>query len=240
MTRYNEVRKHLAEVPAVAAGDKAKAQKILAGVTDGFISQAAAFDLLGAYSIPAAQTIAMTNGKIPAGVKYPAVLKVDSDKVVHKSDAGGVALNIAGETELKDAYATMSSKFPGANFVVQEQCPQGTEIIVGLKREEGVGPVLMFGLGGIHVETLKDVSFRMAPLSEAGAARMVREIRSFAMLQESRGVPASDVAAIEKLLISVSKLAIDNPEIEEMDLNPVMVYPVGKGVKVVDVRIKKK
>lgn len=240
MTRYSEIRKRLGETPAIAAGDRTKAQRILASVSNGFISQVEAFDILNAYNIPAAQTYAMMDGKIPASVKYPAVLKVDSDKVVHKSDAGGVALNIAGEEELKKTYSRMSGNFPGANFIVQEQCPQGTEIIVGLKREAGVGPVLMFGLGGIHVETLKDVSFRMAPLTEGGAARMVREIRSFPMLQKSRGVPAADVAAIEKLLIAVSQLAVDNPEIEEMDLNPIMVYPEGKGVKVVDVRIKKK
>jgi acetate---CoA ligase (ADP-forming) len=240
MTRYNEIRKHLKEKPAVAEGDKSKAQQILAQAASGFISQVDSFDILNAYQIPAADTCAIVDGKIPASVKYPAVLKVDSDKVVHKSDAGGVALNLANEDALKNALATMSANFGDTKFVVQEQCPQGTEIIIGLKREEGIGPVLMFGLGGIHVETLKDVSFRMAPLSKEGAARMVREIRSFPMLQESRGIPASDVDAIEKLLISLSQLAIDNPEIEEMDMNPVMVYPEGKGVKVVDVRIKKK
>jgi acyl-CoA synthetase (NDP forming) len=177
--------------------------------------------------------------KIPAGVKFPAVLKVDSEKVVHKSDAGGVVLNIAGETELQQAVARMAALFPGANLIVQEQCASGTELIIGLKREPGVGPVLMFGLGGIYVEVLKDVSFRLAPVSEAGAARMVREIRSFPLLTGVRGLPAADVAAIERLLISVSQMAIDLPEIAEMDLNPVFAYPQGQGIKAVDVRIKK-
>jgi acetyltransferase len=122
---------------------------------------------------------------------------------------------------------------------VQEQCPQGTEIIVGLKREKDVGPVLMFGIGGIHVEALKDVSFRLAPLSEGDAARMVRDIRSFPLLAGSRGLPAADLAAIERLLISVSQMAVDLPEIVEMDLNPVLVYPQDQGIRVVDVRIKK-
>jgi acetyltransferase len=239
MARYNEMRKHLSEVPATVPGNKAKAKEILANAPKGFISQVAAFDVLAAYNVPAAGTKAMVEGKVPPDVKYPAVLKVDSEAVVHKSDVGGVALNIAGEQELKKTYARMSGNFKGANFVVQEQCRQGTEIIIGLKREPGVGPVLMFGLGGIYVETLKDVSFRMAPLSEAGAARMVRDIRSLAMLTGARGIPAADLAAIERLLIQIAQMAIDLPEIEEMDLNPVMVYPEGQGVKVVDVRINK-
>lgn len=239
MTRYNEVRKRLDEKPAVAQGDKAKAAQLLASASGEFISQIHAFGILDAYHIPAAKTCAMTGAQMPAGMQYPAVLKVDSDKVVHKSDAGGVVLNINDAAALQSSYAKMSASFPGADFVVQEQCPQGTEIIIGLKREEGVGAVLMFGMGGVHVETMKDVSFRLAPVSAEGAARMVREIRSFPMLQESRGIPAVDLAAIEKLLISVSQMAMDLPEIEEMDMNPVMVYPEGKGLKVVDVRIKK-
>jgi len=102
-----------------------------------------------------------------------------------------------------------------------------------------VGPVLMFGMGGVQVETLKDVSFRMAPLSEGDAARMVRAIRSLPLLTGSRELPAADLAAIERLLISVSQMAMDLPEIAEMDLNPAIVYPQGEGIKVVDVRIKK-
>ena len=239
MVRYNEIKKRLTEQPAVAAGDRAKAQGILAKAPGGFISQADAFEVLNAYGIPVPATGKIVGGKIPAGVKFPAVLKVDSEKVVHKSDAGGVMLNIANEDALKQAITQMSSRFPGADLIVQEQCPQGTELIIGLKREPGVGPVLMFGLGGIYVEVLKDVSFRLAPVSEAGAARMIREIRSFPLLNGVRGLPAADVAAIERLLISVSQMAIDLPEIAEMDLNPVFAYPQGQGVKAVDVRIKK-
>jgi len=239
MVRYNEVRKHLAEKPAAAAGDKAKAQQILANASGEFISQAEAFEVLNAYRIPAAQTLKITGGKLPAGINYPAVLKVDSESVVHKSDVGGVVLNIANEEALKKAVADLAAKFPGADLVVQEQAAQGAEIIIGLKREAEAGPVLMFGLGGIYVEALKDVSFRLAPISAEGAARMVRQIRSLPVLTGTRGLPAADIAAIEKLLISVSQMAVDLPEIVEMDLNPVFVYPEGKGVKVVDVRIKK-
>jgi acetyltransferase len=235
-----QIQKHLAEKPAVAPGNKQKAHEILAKVPGGFILQADAFQVLNEYQIPTPTTIRISSGgKVPSGLKYPAVLKVDSEAVVHKSDAGGVMLNISGKAALQKALDQMSGKFPGANFIVQEQCPQGTELIIGMKREPGAGPVLMFGLGGIYVEVLKDVSFRLAPLSAEGAARMVREIRSLPILMGIRGLPAADLAAIERLLIAVSQMAVDLPEIEEMDLNPVFVYPQGQGVKVVDVRIKK-
>jgi acetyltransferase len=239
MVRYNEIRKRLAERPAGASGDMVRAQEILARAPGGFISQAAAFEVLAAYKIPIARTSPVTAAELPPGMKYPVALKVDSAEVVHKSDAGGVRLNIARRTALQRTLAEMSSRFPGARFVVQEQCPPGTEVIVGLKREKGVGPVLMFGMGGVHVEALKDVSFRLAPLSEGDAARMVRGIRSFSLLAGSRGLPTADLPAIERLLISVSQMAVDLPEIVEMDLNPVFVYPQGQGIKVVDVRIKK-
>ena len=239
MARYSEIRKQLTETPAVAVGKKAKAQEILAGADEGFISQAAAFKVLEAYGIPVARTVEVAAAELPRRMRYPVVLKVDSADVIHKSDAGGVTLNITRKTGLQKAMEEMSGRFPSAKFVVQEQCPQGTEVIVGFKREQGVGPILMFGMGGVQVEALKDVSFRMAPLSEAGAARMVRQIRSFPLLAGSRNIPAADLAAIEKLLIAVSQMALDLPEISEMDLNPAMVYPQGQGIKIVDVRIKK-
>ncbi len=196
--------------------------------------------MLAAYDIPAARTVpvARASASLPE-MKFPAVLKVDSEKIVHKSDEGGVVLNLGDTEALQKAFSDMSARFPDANFVVQEQCPAGTEIIIGIKREAGIGPVMMFGLGGVYVEMLKDVSFCLAPLSEADAARMVRKIRSFPLLEGGRSIAPSDIAAIEKLLIKVSRMAQDLPEIGEMDLNPVIVYPEGKGVKVVDARIKK-
>ena len=240
MVKYTRIREHLAEPPATAPGDKAKARSVLAKAPDGFISQAAAYEVLNAYQIPVPAMARIPSGaKVPSGLKFPAVLKVDSETVVHKSDSGGVMLNIAGEEALQQAVEQMSGRFPGANLLVQEQCPPGTELIIGLKRETGVGPVLMFGLGGIYVEVLRDVSFRLAPLSEAGAARMVRQIRSLPVLTGTRGLPPADLASIERLLIAVSQMAMDLPEIAEMDLNPVFVYPQGQGIKAVDVRIKK-
>lgn len=239
MVRYSEIQKRLNEPPASAPGNRAKAQEILARAPEGFISQTDAFGVLDAYKLPTARTSQIAAAELPRKMKYPVVLKVDSAEVVHKSDAGGVTMNIARKAALQKAVDEMSGRFPGAKLVVQEQCPQGTEVIIGLKREKGVGAVLMFGMGGVLVEALKDVSFRMAPLSEAGATRMVREIRLIPLLTGGRGIPAADLAAIEHLLISVSQMAMDLPEIAEMDLNPVIVYPQGQGIKIVDVRIKK-
>jgi acetate---CoA ligase (ADP-forming) len=238
MARYDDMRKRLVETPAQFKGNKAKAREILAGCPGGFISQAAAFELLAAYDIPVARTLPIANtSAIPALTSFPAVLKVDSADVVHKSDAGGVVMNLADEAALKSALAEMSRQFPGAKFVVQEQCAPGTEVIIGVKREEGVGPVLMFGMGGIFVEALNDATFRLAPLSSQDAARMVKGIRAFKLLAGARGRTPADIAAIERLLIAISQLVVDLPEILEMDLNPVFVY--ANGAKVVDVRIKK-
>jgi acyl-CoA synthetase (NDP forming) len=240
MVRYSEMRKRLAEQPAPAKGDKARASEHLASIPSGFIPQAKAYDVLAAYDIPAARTVSVAAGteSLP-DVPFPAVLKVDSETVVHKSDEGGVVLNLEDREALRSAYADMSGRFADANFIIQEQCAEGTEVIIGIKREEGIGPVLMFGLGGVHVELLKDVSFRLAPLSEADADRMVRQIRSFPLLAGGRGIKAADIDALKRLLVAVSQMAMDLPEISEMDLNPVIVYPKGKGVKAVDVRIKK-
>jgi acyl-CoA synthetase (NDP forming) len=240
MVRYSEMRKRLAEQPARAKGDKARASELLASTSVGFIPQAKAYDVLSAYDIPVARTVSVAAGteNLPE-VPFPAVLKVDSETVVHKSDKGGVVLNLQDREALRNAYADMSGRFSDANFVVQEQCAEGTEVIIGIKREEGIGPVLMFGLGGVHVELLKDVSFRLAPLSEADAARMVRQIKSFPLLAGGRGIKAADINALERLLVAVSQMAMDLTEISEMDLNPAIVYPKGQGVKVVDVRIKK-
>jgi acetate---CoA ligase (ADP-forming) len=240
MVRYGAVRKRLAEVPAQIKGNKDRAREILSKAPAGFISQADAFEILAAYNIPTAQTVPVAAGaKSLPPVNFPAVMKVDSGDVVHKSDVGGVALNIANKTALQKALAEMRKRFPKAGFIVQEQCPPGAEVIIGIKREEGVGPVLMFGLGGVYVELLQDVSFRLAPLSESGAARMIRDIRSFPLLTGGRGRPAADIAALERLLLAVSQMSLDFPEIGEMDLNPVFVYPEGEGIKVADTRIKK-
>jgi acyl-CoA synthetase (NDP forming) len=169
-------------------------------------------------------------------------LKIVSPDVVHKSDCGGVKLNLADSKQVGDAYdaivAGVATAFPGARISgvsVQGMAKPGVEVIIGVAADEQFGPFVMFGLGGIMVEVLKDVSFRLVPLSRRDAAEMIREIKGFKLLTGFRGRPAADLAALEQMLVSVSRFVEDNPGITELDLNPVFARP--DGAVAVDARI---
>ena len=175
-------------------------------------------------------------------IGFPVVLKIVSLDIIHKSDAGGVVLNLKTKEEVKAAYCKIlenvkkykaDAKIEG--ILVQEMAPQATEVIVGSVKDPQFGQTLMFGLGGIFVEILKDVTFRIAPITEQEAAEMVVGVKAYPLLNGYRNTPAADVKAIVNLLMSVSTLVMDQPEIKELDLNPVMAYP--QGVKTVDARI---
>ncbi len=175
-------------------------------------------------------------------IGFPVVLKIVSPQVIHKSDVGGVKVNLKDEEELRRAYreimSNVRSKVPNANIegiLVQEFAPQGVELIIGLIRDPQFGPTVMFGLGGVFVEVFKDVSFRVAPLSEQDAETMIREVKAYKLLTGFRGMEPVDVDAIKDALIKVGRIGVENEEIAEMDLNPVIAYP--KGIKVVDARI---
>ncbi len=175
-------------------------------------------------------------------IGFPIVLKIVSPDIVHKSDAGGVIVNLKNKDEVETAYNKILEnvrKFkPDAKIVgvlVQEMAPSSTEVIIGSIKDPQFGPTIMFGLGGIFVELLKDVTFRVAPITAQEAAEMVVEVRAYPLLNGYRNTPAADVKAIVDLLLSVSKLVIDHPEIKELDLNPVMAY--AQGTKTVDARI---
>ena len=170
-------------------------------------------------------------------IGYPVVLKVMSPEVVHKSDAGGVRLDLKGPDEVRRAYLEMVEAFREKEVVgiaVQEMASPGTEAIVGVTRDPTFGPILMFGLGGIFVEILKDVSLRSIPITEFDAEEMIAGIKGHALLEgyRSRSV---DIPALKSLLLQISDLVMKHPEIAEMDLNPVFLYP--DGYKVVDARI---
>jgi acyl-CoA synthetase (NDP forming) len=172
-----------------------------------------------------------------ASIGRPVVLKVMSPEVVHKSDAGGVALDLKGPEEVKGAYRKMMEAFADKEVVgvaVQEMARPGTEAIVGVARDPTFGPILMFGLGGIFVEILQDVSLRSIPITQADADEMIRGIKGRALLEGYRGRSA-DIPALKRLLLQISDLVVEHPEISEMDLNPVFLYP--DGYKVVDARI---
>ena len=169
-------------------------------------------------------------------------MKIVSPDIIHKSDAGGVMVNLKTKEEVKAAYNKILEnvkKFKAdarvAGVLVQEMAPQGIEVIVGSIKDPQFGQTLMFGLGGIFVELLKDVTFRVAPITEQEAAEMIVGVRAYPLLNGYRNTPAADVKAIVNVLMCVSKLVMDHPEIRELDLNPVMAYE--KGAKTVDARI---
>ncbi len=175
-------------------------------------------------------------------IGYPVVLKIVSPDVLHKSDVGGVMLDLKKTAEVKDAYekilANVKKHKPDAKIVgvlVQEMAPSSTEVIVGSTKDPQFGPAIMFGLGGIFVEILKDVTFRIAPLSETDAKEMITEVKGYPILKGYRGQPPADTDAIVKILMNASRLVMDHMEIKELDLNPIIVYQ--KGAKTVDARI---
>ncbi|MHB8377139.1 MAG: acetate--CoA ligase family protein [Dehalococcoidia bacterium] len=173
---------------------------------------------------------------------YPVVLKVVSPQITHKSDVGGVELGLASAADVRAAFdrilAAAKKHVPGATVdgvAVQRMEPPGIEVIVGMTKDPQFGPVLMFGLGGVLVEVLKDVSFRVVPLTERDARQMVHEIKGYPLLDGYRGHDPADVAKLEQLLLQVSAFVEQHPEVAELDLNPVFAYK--DGAIAVDARI---
>ncbi len=176
-------------------------------------------------------------------IGYPVVMKVASPDILHKSDIGGVRLNVRDAEQLRDLFDLLiyrAQRFmPDADIwgvQVQEMVPRGKEVIIGVNRDPQFGPLLMFGLGGIYVEVLKDVTFRIAPIARAEATDMIDEIRSYHLLRGVRGEKPSDLDAIVDAILRVSQLVTDFPEIVEMDINPLMVHEAGRGAVAVDFR----
>jgi len=175
-------------------------------------------------------------------VGYPCVLKVASPDITHKSDAGGVKVGLADEAQVAEAYdaimASCRAAFPDAaieGVTVQDMAPPGLEVIVGMATDPQFGPVLMFGLGGVWVEVLKDVSFKIAPLTRADARAAIGEIRAARLLDGFRASEPVDKAALEDILLRVSAFAAETPEVREMDLNPIFAY--SDGAVAVDARV---
>jgi acyl-CoA synthetase (NDP forming) len=175
-------------------------------------------------------------------IGYPIVLKIVSADVIHKSDLGAVVLNLKNAVQVGYAYDKILENVkrhkPNAKIVgvlVQEMVPSSTEVIVGATKDIQFGPALMFGLGGIFVEILKDVTFRIAPITKSDAREMITEIKGYPLLKAYRGRPPADMEAVAKILVNTSRLVMDHLEIKELDFNPIMVYK--KGAKTVDARI---
>jgi len=173
---------------------------------------------------------------------FPVVLKIASSDVVHKSDAGGVKLDLKTAKQVGKAYDDIlkgiKKEYPQAKIdgvSVQKMARPGVEVIIGMSKDAQFGPVIMFGLGGILVEILKDVSFRIVPLVRRDAAEMVREIKGYPLLEGYRGQEPVDVSNLEELLLKVSDFVEKNPDIGELDLNPVFAYK--DGAVAVDARV---
>ena len=163
---------------------------------------------------------------------FPVVLKISSPDVVHKSDSGGVKLGLTNASQVGKAYSQVMSSikqaYPEARIdgvSVQTMAPPGAEVIVGMSKDAQFGPVLMFGLGGILVEVLKDVSFRIVPVTEKDAQEMIKEIKGYPVLQGYRGQKPASIPALEQLIVKVSQFVEKNPQIKELDLNPIFAYP---------------
>ncbi len=203
-------------------------------------------ELIGSYGISVTKiSLARSEDEAVEAAKeigFPVVLKIVSPDVIHKSDVGGVKVNLKTEEDVRRAYReiieSVREKVPNARItgiLVQEFAPQGLELIIGLIRDPQFGPTVMFGLGGIFVEVYRDVSFRVAPLTEYDADSMIREIRAYKLLTGFRGMEPVDLEALRDALMKVGQIGLDVEEIAEMDLNPVIAYP--RGIKVVDARI---
>lgn len=212
-----------------------------------YISESEGYDILSAYGLPVppyrvvkSEAEALTAAE---ELGYPVVLKVVSPQILHKTDYGAVSLNIGDAAKLVAEYntilANVRAKAPGVEvwgILVQRMAPRGTETILGMKRDPSFGALLMFGLGGVMVEVLKDVIFRVAPINEISADSMVTGIKAARLLQGFRGEAPRDVAKIRECLQRLSQLVTDFPEFDEIDINPLLVYEVGQGALVVDAR----
>jgi acetyltransferase len=181
--------------------------------------------------------------EIAEKMAFPVVMKIVSEKILHKTEVHGVMVGIKSSDDARKAFREImenAKKFrPDVaveGVMVQKMSMPGEEIILGMNRTN-FGPLLMFGLGGIFVEVFKDVAFRLAPILRNETHRMIREIKGYKLLMGFRGRPKADIEAIEKAIVSLSDMAANHPEIKEMDINPLMVHGEGEGATVADCRI---
>ena len=253
LREYYSIRQSLNDTNGVCApGSSKTAREIIAKArADGrtALTEIEAKKVFAAYGLPVTAINLAKNEeeaiKFAKKTGFPIVMKVVSPDIIHKSDAGGVKVNIKDEAGVRSAYKAILKNCKAykadadiRGIAVQEMAPLGTEVIVGSINDPTFGPTVMFGLGGIFVEVLKDVTFRVSPISKTQALQMVNEIRSVAILAGARGEAPRDRKALQDLICSYAGMIYDlRDEIAETDANPVLVYEEGKGLKVVDARI---
>ena len=238
------------KVEAVSA-DKAKVQKVLDQLRQEGRASAGdteARDILAAYGVPLPKSaLAKDADEAVAAadaIGYPVVMKIASPDILHKTDIGGVKLNLTSAADVRDAFDLITYRatrhMPDAiiwGCQVQQMVKGGREVIIGMNRDPQFGPLLMFGLGGVYVEALKDVTFRVAPIDRREAREMLTEIRAYNLLRGVRGEKPADLDAVADTLVRVSQLVTDFPEIVELDINPLLVFAAGQGVLGLDMRL---
>lgn len=228
---------------------KAICARVLSDRGSGWLAMEDAHALISAMRLPLAPAALATTAeeavKLAQKIGYPIAVKLASHEILHKTEMGVVRLNLADERAVRKAFTMIRARLAQANkldamegVLVQPMLLGGVEVLVGMTRDPLFGPLIAFGLGGIHVEILGDVQFRITPLTDRDAADMIRGIRGYRLLTGYRGHPPADVAAIEELLLRVSQVVEELPEITELDLNPIFALPPGQGCKIVDARIR--
>lgn len=250
MLDYSEWRGQKLDVTAPLTNvDQSAAEKILrAPGARKVFGEAQTRPILEAYGIPMIKGGMAANpvsaAKLADEIGFPVVMKIVSPQILHKSDLGGIRLNLQNETEVMAAYERMfidiGRKMPEAKLegvMIEQMAGRGQEVIVGMRRDQGFGPLLMFGMGGVYVELFKDVSFRVAPISEKEALAMISETGAGKLLKGFRGQPASDLDAVVACIQRLGQLALDFPEIAEVEVNPLLVHAEGQGALVLDGRI---
>jgi acyl-CoA synthetase (NDP forming) len=244
------------EITTTAGGTKEKAAKLLADA-DAVLCEYQATPVLAAYGIAVPNSrLAATPDDAAAALDEiggPVALKVQSPDVLHKTDAGAVALGLEDAPAIQEAFSSLTANATAYHkktnsgspdihgVLVQPMAKRGQEIILGINHDDAFGPMLMVGLGGIHVEVLRDVAFSPVPLTTDGAAQVLDRLKGRKILDGVRGAPAADIDALLDLIVKLSRLAADHADtIAEIDLNPVLVHPAGEGVSVVDALIVKR
>jgi acetate---CoA ligase (ADP-forming) len=224
-------------------------QKALEERGSGWLATEESRQLLSAMSLPVSPggvaPTADAAAELARQVGFPVAVKLASHQIVHKTEMGGIALNLCDEVAVRLAFETIRNSLAEQDklqtmegVLVQPMVSDGVEVMVGVTTDPLFGPLIAFGLGGIHVEILGDVRFRVTPLTDRDASEMVREIRGFSLLEGYRGHPPADVKALEEVLLRISLLVEEIPAITELDLNPIFALPPGQGCQIVDARIR--
>ncbi len=249
--RYQRYLKLPAEKPSDYKVDKKKVDAIFKAVREDnrkVLLPPEAADVARAFGIPAPPCVLAEKAddavKHAESMGYPVVMKIVSPDILHKTDIGGVVLNVTTPEMVRKAFAEIMEKsrkaHPEAKIYgvsVDKMVPRGREMIIGMSRDPQFGPMVMFGLGGIYVNFLKDVAFRIAPMTPRDAEGIVKDTKSYTLLKGIRGEPPADIKALQETILRTSQLVTVYPEIAEMDINPILVYKEGDGCQALDVKI---